>query len=42
MCVFGGCDFLEAGIHGFGIMKAHKLMTKYKNNLDRVLSFLKT
>ncbi|GMI75435.1 hypothetical protein like AT1G18090 [Hibiscus trionum] len=39
MCVLAGCDFLPS-VPGIGIVKAHSLVTKYRN-LDRVLSVLK-
>ncbi|KAL3529202.1 hypothetical protein ACH5RR_008524 [Cinchona calisaya] len=39
MCVLAGCDFLPS-IPGIGIVKAHSLVSKYRN-LDRVLSVLK-
>ncbi|XP_021727024.1 exonuclease 1-like [Chenopodium quinoa] len=40
MCVLAGCDFLPS-IPGIGIVKAHALVSKYRN-IDRVLSVLKT
>lgn len=34
MCVLAGCDFLQS-VPGIGIVKAHDLVSKYRN-LDRV------
>lgn len=37
MCVLAGCDFLPS-VPGIGIVKAHSLVSKYRN-LDRVSKF---
>lgn len=41
MCILSGCDYLE-GVSGLGVKKAHSLIKKYKDDMDRIFRVIRT